>query len=130
MSFYQSETGRGYAPGYILAEAECGRKTATITADNAQAITLANGAKIVPMGSVIPANDANAVGILYEDVEVTNGDAPGSVVTRGTIYADRLPATVADTAKAALTEITFKDEPDVTRPDDTTTSEATAETAQ
>lgn len=118
MSFNGNKTGRGYAPGYILAEALCSRETAQIAADHAQVVTLPDGSKIVPMGAVIPANDATAKGILYEDVEVTNGDAPGSIVTKGVIYSDRLPAEVEDAAKTALTGITFKTVPTVTRPED------------
>ena len=117
MSFNQNNTGRGYAPGWILAEADCSRETVQVAANHAQAVTLADGTKIVPMGAVIPANDATAKGILYEDVEVTTGNMPGSLITKGTVYTGRLPATVAAAAQAALTGITFKTEPTVTRPD-------------
>lgn len=118
MSFNGNKTGRGYAPGYILAEALCSRETAQIAADHAQVVTLPDGSKIVPMGAVIPANGATAKGILYEDVEVTTGPMPGSIVTKGVIYSDRLPAEVASAAKTALTGITFKTVPTVTRPED------------
>jgi hypothetical protein len=118
MSFIGNKTNRGYAPGWFLAEAECSRETVQVAANHAQAITLADGSKIVPMGAVIPSNDANAKGILYEDVEVTNGNMPGSLVTRGVIYGSRLPAALANTAATALTGITVKTVPAVTRPDD------------
>ena len=117
MSFIQNTTGRGYAPGWILAEADCSRETAQIAANHAQAITLADGTKIVPMGAVIPSNDANAKGILYEDIEVTTGAMPGSIITKGVIYSDRLPAALASAAASALTGITTKTVPTVTRPD-------------
>ncbi len=117
MSFNQNTTGRGYAPGWILAEADCSRVTAEISAANSQLVTLADGSKIVPMGAVIPTNDGNAIGILYEDVEVTTGNAPGSVITSGVVYSDRLPATVADAAKSALYgKIAFKTVASVVRP--------------
>lgn len=118
MSFIGNKTNRGYAPGWFLAEAECSRETVQVAANHAQAITLADGSKIVPMGAVIPSNDANAKGILYEDVEVTNGNMPGSLVTRGVIYGGRLPAALANTAATALTGITVKTVPAITRPDD------------
>lgn len=118
MSFIGNKTNRGYAPGWFLAEAECSRETVQVAANHAQAITLADGSKIVPMGAVIPSNDANAKGILYEDVEVTNGNMPGSLVTRGVIYGSRLPAALANTAATALNGITVKTVPAVTRPDD------------
>lgn len=117
MSFNKNITGRGYAPGFILAEEICSRETAQIAANHAQAVTLPDGSKIVPMGAVIPANDATAKGILYEDIEVTTGNMPGSIVTKGTIYSDRLPAAVAAAAQSALKDITFKTVPTVTRPD-------------
>lgn len=117
MSFIQSPTaGRSYAPGWFLAEADCSRETVTVSANHAQAVTIGT-TKIVPAGSVVPANDATAKGILYEDVEVTTGNMPGSLVTKGVIFEDRLPAALANAAKTALTGITVKTAvPAVTRP--------------
>jgi len=123
MSFNASSTGTGYAPGWFLADNEhCTRETRTVAANHAQVKTAANGGKYVPMGAIWPSNDANAVGIVYEDVDVTTGNMPGSVVTAGTIYADRLPTAAASAAKTALEGKGFKfitTAPAVTRPDDT-----------
>ena len=123
MSFYAASTGVSYAPGWFLADNEhCTRETRQIAANHAQVKTAANGGKYVPMGAIWPSNDANAVGIVYEDVDVTTGNMPGSVVTAGTIYADRLPAAAASAAKTALEGKGFKfitAAPAVTRPDDT-----------
>ena len=126
MSFTQNNAGRGYAPGWLLAEEKCSRETHTIKANDAQAVTIGD-AKIVPMGALISATSGSGssavttyYGFLYEDVEVTNGDMPGSVVTAGVIYEDRLPADVPEAAKTALTGITFKTVPAVTRPGDET----------
>lgn len=116
MSFIGNKTNRGYAPGWFLAEEKCSRESMTIAANHAQAVTLPDGSKIVPMGAVIPANDGTAKGILYEDVEVTNGAAAGSVVTRGVVYSGRLPAALAAAAASALTGIVTKAVPTVTRP--------------
>ena len=77
MSFNQKVNGRGYAPGFFLAEADCSRETVQVSPSHAQVVTLPNGNKIVPAGAVIPSNDAYAKGILYEDVEVTTGPMPG-----------------------------------------------------
>lgn len=116
MSFNQNVNGRGYAPGWILAEADCSRETAEISASHAQAVTIGDK-KIVPMGAVIPSNNSAAKGILYEDVEVTTGDMPGSIITRGKIYGDRLPADLDSDAASALTGITVVTAaPTVTRP--------------
>ena len=88
-----------------------------VAANHPQVITTEEGAKYVPAGAVIPSNDGNAKGILYEDVEVTTGDMPGSLVTRGVIYEDRLPAALNGAAKTALKGITVKTAaPEVTRP--------------
>ena len=117
MSFNQNTNGRGYAPGYFLANADCDRETVQVSASHAQVVTLANGCKIVPAGAVIPSNDGNAKGILYEDVEVTTGDMPGSLVTRGAVYEDKLPAAIESTAEAVLTGIkVITTSPSVVRP--------------
>lgn len=117
MSFNENITGRGYGPGWFLAEAECARETAQISASHAQVVTLANGAKFVPAGAVIPSNDGNAKGILYEDIDVSTGDMPGSIVTRGAVYEDRLPAAIESTAEAVLPGIkVITTSPAVVRP--------------
>jgi hypothetical protein len=91
MSFISTlVAGNAYAPGWFLAKNEdCTRETRTIPSEGVTAD--ANGGKHVPMGTIFPANDATAIGILYEDVDVTSGDMPGSVVTAGVVYEDRLP---------------------------------------
>lgn len=117
MSFNSSTTGKVYAPGWFLADNEdCERKTREIK--QAGATMADNGGKYVPMGTIYPSNDANAEGIVYEDVDVTTGNMPGSVVLRGTVYTDRLPTAPAAAAKTALEGKGFKfvTEPTVTRP--------------
>lgn len=117
MSFNQNTNGRAYAPGWFLAEEACSRETAQISASHSQAVTI-GATKIVPAGAVIPSNDGNAKGILYEDVEVTTGDMPGSIVTKGSVYEDRLPAAIESTAEAVLPGIkVITASPAVIRPD-------------
>lgn len=95
MSFIGAvEQGKSYAPGYFLAHEECVRETRQIPAEGAT--TAANGGKYVKMGTAYPSNDANAIGIVYEDVDVTTGNMPGSVVTKGVVYENRLAITGAD----------------------------------
>ena len=90
MSFTSTTKGTTYAPGHFLLDAEnCVRETRTIKATDASVKTAANGGKYVPMGATYKNGDA-VVGVVYEDVDVTNGDAAGSVVTQGTIIKDRL----------------------------------------
>lgn len=95
MSFiFDKEQAGTYRPGWFLAVDEpVTRKTKQIAQSGA--VTTDEGAKYVPMGTAWPSNDANAVGIVYEDVDVTSGDMPGSVVMGGTIYEDRLAITGA-----------------------------------
>lgn len=124
MSFIMNpaRTGHPYAPGWFLVDDEdCTRETRTVSATGVTAD--ADGGKHVPMGTIYPANGATAIGILYEDVDVTAGDMPGSVVTKGTVYLDRLPTAPAEAAKTALEGLGFKfvtAAPTTTRPADGT----------
>lgn len=101
MSFISNETGVVYAPGWFL-ESDVGvvRKTRQMSQSGAE--TAPNGGKYVPMGTIWPANDGTAEGIVYEDVDVTTGNMPGSVVLAGRVYVDRLNGTLAAAAKTAL----------------------------
>lgn len=118
MSFINTnDNGKVYAPGWFLASEECTRETRQIAQSGAT--TAADGSKYVKMGTIYPANNATAIGFVYEDVDVTTGDMPGSVVTKGIVYADRLPVALADAAKTALEGLGFKfvtTAPAVTRP--------------
>ena len=117
MSMISSTTGTTFEAGFFLVDDErCTRQSMTVAANHAQRVTR-NGRTIVPMGAVIPANGATAKGILYEDIDVTDGAAAGSVVTEGTVYGDRLPAALAEAAATALTQIrVIATSPTVTRP--------------
>ena len=107
MSFINTnDNGKVYAPGWFLAGEECTRETRQIAQSGAT--TAADGSKYVKMGTPYPSNDANAIGFVYEDVDVTTGDMPGSVVTKGVIYKDRLPVTLNSNAANALTALGFK----------------------
>ena len=120
MSFISSPefSGKGWEAGYFLVDDEnCTRVTAQIAANHAQVVTRSDGTKYVPAGAIIPSNDANAVGILYENIDVTSGAMPGSIVTAGVVYGDRLPASAQSAAKTAMAGIKFDAaEPTITRP--------------
>lgn len=120
MSFIElNETqGQIYAPGYFLKNNEdCDRFTFEADASNAAVVTAKNG-KYLPMGTIYPANDGTALGIVYEDVDVTSGNMPGSLVTRGVVYSDRLPEEPESAAVTALNAlgIIFVEDTEVTRP--------------
>lgn len=89
MSFIGSSTGSGFKAGHFLVNDEtCTRLTATIPANHAKAVTKADGTKYIPAGTVIAGK-----GVLYEDIDVTKGDAPGSIVTEGEAYGDLIDGT-------------------------------------
>lgn len=109
MSFIKrnAEQGKVYAPGFFLAHEECERKTREISQSHSQVVTT-NGKKYVPAGAFYPANDSSTVkGIVYEDVDVTNGAMPGSVVLKGVVYLDRLPAAPESGVQSALEGLGF-----------------------
>lgn len=126
MSFiYEPELGTKYEAGWFLVEDEpVTRETMTILQDIAE--TADNGSKYVPMGTLLSettgtGNDAVTTyfGFVYEDVDVTSGDMAGSVVTKGVVYEDRLPAELTSDERTALQALGFKfvaTSPTVTRP--------------
>ena len=121
MSFIGAvKEGVTYAPGYFLAHNDEGVTRETKQIAQSGATTAADGTKYVKMGTPYPSNDGNAIGILYEDVDVTTGDMPGSVVTgNAEVYEDRLPVALNGAAKSALAALGFKfiaTAPAVTRP--------------
>lgn len=67
-----------------------------------------DGKKIVKAGTILPENNNTAKGILLEDVDVTSGDAIGSLIEDGFILKDRLPVAPDPQAITALKKITFK----------------------
>ncbi len=102
MSFIaKKDNGLSFEAGWFLADHENVERKTRQMAQSA-ATTAPNGGKYIPMGTVWPANNATAEGIVYEPVDVSTGDMPGSVVTCGKVYADRLAVTLAAEAKTAL----------------------------
>lgn len=82
------------------------------------------GRKIVPAGTILgggiladentPAvkaetsvDTSNAEGILFNDVDVTNGPAKGALLIHGFVDTSKLPAAPTAEEKAALKQITF-----------------------
>lgn len=77
-----------------------------------------DGKKYVKAGTVYPANDSTAIGIVFEDIDVTDDAVrPGSIIIAGRILKNRLPeepVTAAITAMKA-NGIYFDEEPETTR---------------
>lgn len=78
----------------------------TFKTDSTLAVTEGDK-KIIKAGTVFPSNDANAVGIVFRDVDVTNDDANGAIIIHGFIKTAALPTTPADEAKSAMKNIQF-----------------------
>lgn len=119
MSFIQNDvSGKAFSAGEFLAHDETVERV-TKTIPQSLATTNADGTKYVKAGTIFPSNTASAIGILYEDVDVTSGAMAGSVVTKGTVYTDKLPTAPASAAKTALEGLGIKliaTAPTVTRP--------------
>ncbi len=78
------------------------------TGQAAQSMGVARGGRtIVPMGTILPANDATATGILYEDADVSEGSEAAAVVVCGRVYTARLPEAPSEAAKSALEALGF-----------------------
>ena len=64
----------------------------------------AKGRKIIKAGTVYRNSNGVAIGLVFNDVDVTEGKQPGAVMYEGWVLAARLPD------KATMTGIHFKDE--------------------
>lgn len=66
----------------------------------------ANAEGIVPAGTIVPANDASAIGVLLYDVKLSD-NPNGAVVVHGFIKKGKLPAAPANAD--AMPQIKFMD---------------------
>ena len=64
--------------------------------------------KIVPAGTIFPANDNTAKGVIFTPVDVTNGDHEGAVIVSGYLYENRLPVVPVTAAKTAMKTLNFE----------------------
>ena len=81
--------------------------TQSCTVTNAMG-TNVDGRKIVKAGTVFPANDATALGLIVSDVDVTDGDAPAAYIDHGLVYSNRLPVAISGTAGPVLKGIILR----------------------
>lgn len=70
------------------------------------------GHKIIPAGTVYRNDNGVAIGLLFNDVDVTNGPHECAVMYQGVVIGARLPKTVSDADKATMKGIMFKDDYD------------------
>lgn len=68
---------------------------------------LVDGRYIVKAGTIYPANDVTAIGVVLNDYDVTDGDAVMAVVTRGDILTAAIPKVPVAAAISALKDIAF-----------------------
>jgi hypothetical protein len=96
---------KNYTSGKNILASEVGLVLRTVTAERSASYvtTRDDGVKIIPKGTVFPANNATAKGLVFEDVIITDdAKRPMSIIVAGRILEANLPATVADAAKTPL----------------------------
>ena len=81
----------------------------TFEKDDAAAVTV-DGRKIIKAGTIYPTNDADAVGVVFQDVDVTDGDREGSLIRHGFILVEKLPVAPDAAAITKLKLIDFVEE--------------------
>ena len=74
--------------------------------DSALAVTEGNR-KVVKAGTIFPANDATAIGIILNDADVTNGDVNAALVIHGFVKTSALPEAPDELALPNLKGIHF-----------------------
>ena len=85
---YTKTTTTTTRPNFL--SSEVGLITKTVNVPDTGVTADADGLKIVKAGTVWPDNDDTAVGVIFEDVDVTNGAHAGSLIIAGRILANRL----------------------------------------
>ena len=99
MAFMKTEQ---YESTPNILESEVGLVLKTYTADQTNAETVGNK-KIIKAGSVYSTNATGVIGIVFEDVDMTDdAKRPISVIVAGRVLEKRLPVTVDTTAKTEL----------------------------
>lgn len=102
---FKSTTEKHSVRPEILASDHFTTQTCTVT--TAMGVDV-DGRKIVKAGTIFPANDATAVGIIFHDVDVTDGDQPAAYIDHGAVYINRLPVAPDALALPVLKNIIFR----------------------
>lgn len=80
----------------------------TTQVEDAGVVANEEGRKVVPAGTILPANGATAAGILMHDTDVTEGPQASSLIVEGYVIPERLPVAPTLEATTALKEIKFR----------------------
>ena len=104
-------------PNFLASEVSL-RLVSTTARTGSALVTTENGRKIIKAGTVYPSNDASAKGIIFQDVDVTDGDAAAPLMVAGHYYSDKLAVTIDSAAVSALAGkgLYGETEPSVVRP--------------
>lgn len=78
----------------------------TFNQNDATAVTV-DGRKIIKAGTIYPANDETAIGVVFSDMDVTDGDRTGTIIIHGFIKTAALPQAPTPEAITALNMIKF-----------------------
>lgn len=115
MAYIETKTTE-VRPNFLASEV--GLVLKTVQVDDTGITADEYGNKTVKAGTVYPSNDANALGIIFEDADVTRGEHAASLIVGGRIFAGCLhtaPETAAKTALAAKGIIFVDAAPEVYR---------------
>ena len=77
-----------------------------LTKNSALAVDV-GGRKIVKAGTIYPANNETAKGVIFNDYDVTDGDRVGALLIAGFVLVPALPAEPQAAAVTALKNVTF-----------------------
>lgn len=111
MAMKMKETEYGTPAKQILAIPDhyvaLGFKQAKATAAGGM-VVLESGRFLIKAGTIYPANDATAVGVVLNDYDVTDGDAQLAVVVHGFVKVEALPAAPEATVDIPLIKFVEK----------------------
>lgn len=111
MSFTTYQKGT-YHPNWL--ESEVGLVLKTYQIAQSKGVDDGYGHKIVKSGTPYPDDSGSAVGIVFEDVDVTSGDKPGSVMVAGRVLDAKLSITGSKSTLSGK-GFTFVDTPAIQR---------------
>lgn len=111
MSMKMKQINYSAPPIQILATPDhyvnIGYKHPRATQENPGLAILEGGRWVVKAGTIYPSNDSNAVGIVFTDYDVTDGDNMMAIVIHGFIKTAALRTIPTANAVAAMKQITF-----------------------
>lgn len=113
---YTTYKSTSSTPNFLASEV--GLITKTVQVSTAMGTADEYGFKTVIAGTIFPANDGTAKGIIFQNVDVTHYEHTAPIIVAGRIYKNKLPVTLNSAAETALkaSGIIFEEtEPEVYR---------------